>query len=536
MDRDHVPENAEHSVSPDRETQAGAGEAELRLALVCYGGVSLAVYMHGVTKELHKLVIAARRFDELADVDASTAFPDGEPGIDTERVYFQLLRELATHGRRLSVTIDIIAGTSAGGINGICLGKVIARNGSQEKLKRLWIDEGDLKKLLRAPAIGGWRLQAVLAALPVIARPRRAGSPLRGERMSRLLFDAISEMERQRGQLRSLIKPGATLDLFVTTTDLHGFEVLVPTGVGGASQRDRNYAQVMEFQSGPEGSAFDAGSAGALAFAARATSCFPGAFPPVSLASFEAELAERRLFGWRRRAAAPTGDMAPRIARSFRNSYTENRARAENAWFVDGGLLDNAPFDHVVQAISEKPAQTEVIRRIIYIQPDPGEPLDKRPEDIHADAHSDAPGWLPALWQGVSTVRASHPVLRELMEIREMNTRIGAIGAIAASQQNQVDTVIRQAWERTNLSKAASPWDVNDRDSVQALSEQVHEGVKQQIGLNYAGYCLLKAEVAGRRFADELAKNSLTRPPQTEPVSYEAPSRPGQATEVIGKT
>jgi hypothetical protein len=221
--------------------------------------------MHGVTKELHKLVIAARRFDELADVDAGTAFPDGEPGIDTERVYFQLLRELATHGRRLSVTIDIIAGTSAGGINGICLGKVIARNGSQEKLKRLWIDEGDLKKLLRAPAIGGWRLQAVLAALPVIARPRRAGSPLRGERMSRLLFDAISEMERQRGQLRSLIKPGATLDLFVTTTDLHGYEVLVPTGVGGASQRDRNYAQVMEFQSGPE--------------AARSTRAAPGRWP-----------------------------------------------------------------------------------------------------------------------------------------------------------------------------------------------------------------------------------------------------------------
>lgn len=27
-------------------------QKELRLALVCYGGVSLAVYMHGVTKEI----------------------------------------------------------------------------------------------------------------------------------------------------------------------------------------------------------------------------------------------------------------------------------------------------------------------------------------------------------------------------------------------------------------------------------------------------------------------------------------------------
>jgi hypothetical protein len=27
-------------------------EKELRIALVCFGGVSLAVYMHGITKEI----------------------------------------------------------------------------------------------------------------------------------------------------------------------------------------------------------------------------------------------------------------------------------------------------------------------------------------------------------------------------------------------------------------------------------------------------------------------------------------------------
>ena len=27
-------------------------QKELRIALVCYGGVSLAIYMHGVTKEV----------------------------------------------------------------------------------------------------------------------------------------------------------------------------------------------------------------------------------------------------------------------------------------------------------------------------------------------------------------------------------------------------------------------------------------------------------------------------------------------------
>jgi hypothetical protein len=34
-------------------------EKELRIALVCFGGVSLAIYMHGISKEILKLVRAS---------------------------------------------------------------------------------------------------------------------------------------------------------------------------------------------------------------------------------------------------------------------------------------------------------------------------------------------------------------------------------------------------------------------------------------------------------------------------------------------
>ena len=37
-------------------------QKELRIGLVCYGGVSLAVYMHGVTKEVWNLARASRGF------------------------------------------------------------------------------------------------------------------------------------------------------------------------------------------------------------------------------------------------------------------------------------------------------------------------------------------------------------------------------------------------------------------------------------------------------------------------------------------
>ena len=42
-------------------------EKELRLALICYGGVSLAIYMHGVTREIWHLIRASRAYHDGDD-------------------------------------------------------------------------------------------------------------------------------------------------------------------------------------------------------------------------------------------------------------------------------------------------------------------------------------------------------------------------------------------------------------------------------------------------------------------------------------
>src|SRR3954466_8646738 len=132
-----------------------AERIELRLALVCYGGVSLAVYMHGVTKELHKLVCAARAFDNDSETNP---FHEGH----TEAVYFEALRSISTAGRKLSVSIDIIGGTSAGGINGIALSKALAYNVDMEPLKNVWLNQGDIRQLLRGPSKVPLTLQVAL--------------------------------------------------------------------------------------------------------------------------------------------------------------------------------------------------------------------------------------------------------------------------------------------------------------------------------------------------------------------------------------
>src|SRR6266487_320867 len=129
-------------------------EREVRFAVVMYGGVSLAIYINGVAQELLSLVRAtapksvdsedplltenelkgaAKVYRQLGQRDRAGEPPSGEPCV------------------RSRFIVDVISGTSAGGINGVFLAKALARNQDMEGLKKLWLQEGDLGKLLNDP-------------------------------------------------------------------------------------------------------------------------------------------------------------------------------------------------------------------------------------------------------------------------------------------------------------------------------------------------------------------------------------------------
>ncbi len=134
---------ARPAAQPAPVNSAKALVKEVRLGLVCYGGVSLAIYMHGMTKELFKLVRAARAFDnafQTSDFDPAHWFTgepvvQGAPNYDSEAAYFGALAALAADGNPLTVVLDVIAGTSAGGINGVCLARGLAEGRSLNGFK-----------------------------------------------------------------------------------------------------------------------------------------------------------------------------------------------------------------------------------------------------------------------------------------------------------------------------------------------------------------------------------------------------------------
>src|SRR3546814_20550824 len=62
-------------------------EKELRFALICYGGISLAVYMHGITKEVWRLSAESRAFhDGEAIAGSGDVYPASGRGWGWERV------------------------------------------------------------------------------------------------------------------------------------------------------------------------------------------------------------------------------------------------------------------------------------------------------------------------------------------------------------------------------------------------------------------------------------------------------------------
>ena len=184
---------------------------ELRLAVVCYGGSSLAIYMHGVTKELHRMVKGSALLQ--------TAEGAGDSATPSERVYAKLLSELAgqhPEGVRTRVVVDVIAGTSAGGINGVCLAKGLAHNLSLDGFRDLWFTRGDIDGLLDAPGFLPRSLKVAWVALRALNH-----APLHGDLMAQWIYDAFDRMDQAEPnpQLPTLMPDRHLLELFVTVTN-----------------------------------------------------------------------------------------------------------------------------------------------------------------------------------------------------------------------------------------------------------------------------------------------------------------------------
>ncbi|HYI62651.1 MAG TPA: DUF3376 domain-containing protein [Acidimicrobiales bacterium] len=299
----------------------------LRLALSMRGGVSLAVWIGGAVAEVDAL-----RWDVARGDGSDTALG-------------QVARAMGID----AVEIDVISGTSAGGLNGVVLGAAMANGRRLDGLRPLWLETADLSRLLRPAGFGVPRsvldgdyfLERAEAALAELGRPAPGTTPPPLERLD--AFFPVTSVEPVRRTMRT--DPAAPVD-----DEQVGAVVWLQHRVPapGAPVPD-DPPPPLDFAAGTARAARD------LALAVRATAAFPVAFDPIRIG--EGDLVDRVRF---------PGPTPPQVL------------------LYDGGVVDNMPVGRAMAAISRAPADGPTERVLLYLHPSPGAeaPDEDRPERL----------------------------------------------------------------------------------------------------------------------------------------------------------
>jgi patatin-related protein len=457
-----------------RMSDHSATEQEVRFSVVLYGGVSLAIYISGVCAELLNLVRATQ-----------TKATQGPPTNAVERVYRAaagltdatikrldeqadlrdcrgdaLVQALTVWPPRRKFVVDILSGSSAGGLNAIYLSRALTSGGDLGHLRQMWVEEGDIARLLNDERVddadirvGGGRLDGPWRALHSTSEPR---SLLSGDRFYLALLDGLERMSGEGSRSEPMVE---ALDCFITTTDLDG----VPTTVELSSNEveERLHRVVSHLRYGtveatgvsrndfaPERDAF-------LAFVGRATAAHPAAFFPANLRDVDELL--RKDPSDHRRSLDPDDP-------AWREIMKPSSEGLADAWFSDGGDMDNKPFSYVVAPVRTRRADRPVDRKVIYVEPSPG-----LPDPTRTGVRSE-PG-LGAVTIGAFNLGRTENIREDIDQIEARNRAVADLGETLSTIQRLF---------------AASPhveeWDIFERfvqsadnvtqDDIRSLGEQ----------------------------------------------------------------
>jgi patatin-related protein len=461
-------------------------QKELRLAMVCYGGISLAVYMHGVTKEVWKLARASTLPREALS--------------PSEAVYADMLADIAARsGVNVCVLPDIVAGASAGGLNGVFLAQAIHTGQSLEPLTHMWLEMADIDRLL-PDETPGWASLAKQWAVPLVrmmlgdtggpinpeirtkltrlVRSRWFEAPFSGIGFSRMIAGALDAMA-QGDAGPPLLPPGHPIDLFTTATDFAGHAQRIALH-DPAWVEEREHRVDLGFQT--KVGAAPLAPLPELVFAARATASFPGAFPPLQVAEIDALMALRG-------EAWPTRDAF--LARILPAHGVE----VEKVALMDGSILVNAPFAQAIAALPARPAENEIDRRLIYI--DPTQP----PAE-----NSSTPGFFSAIFRALSTIPREQPIRDNLEALSRQSATFARYRSIMAAIQPDVERSVRDALGPMHP--------MPDAGRLRRWRAAAQEAAAREAGYAYHAYARLKLETT----LDTLAHVIADAPGLSEPT------------------
>ncbi|WP_019064604.1 patatin-like protein [Streptomyces prunicolor] len=370
--------------------QVSAHTQEIRIATAMTGGVSLAIWMGGVTRELNLLQQASwRRRPRQLNPDAELTF-EPELGVSTScddkvrDLYVRILDLLD-----VTVSVDMLSGTSAGGINGALLGLARANSLDLGDLREFWLKSGAFDTLLRDP------------------KETKPPSLLQGDGvLFKELLAGITQLKTVDPHFSSPDRPdgiGAKTRVFITTTLLTGETSRFTDSLGTLVQDvDRRGLFVFDEQQLTSSDRNDL-----VALAARCSASYPGAFEP-AFVPFEKEI-----------PASGSKVLRHPAMKKYANITRDH-------WVADGGLLANRPIGPLLQSVFDRPAEHQVRRVLLYVVPSPGETPDPREAPPEKESF-DAPWTLgEALLKDLGSV-LGQSIQADLTALRKHNDRVDSI-------------------------------------------------------------------------------------------------------------
>ncbi|ODQ98433.1 hypothetical protein BHQ20_22230 [Mycobacterium intermedium] len=351
--------------------------------------------MAGVARELN-LLGQASQWRRAGERSAHVALsPASEASL---RLYLELLELLDT-----IVDVDVLSGTSAGGINAALLASSRVSGADLGGLRDLWLDLGALSDLIRNPRDG------------------YTPSLLYGdERMFKSLAEEIPRLKSGPIPPTVFSKDARiSTTLYITTTLLTG-ETGRFTDSFGTLVPDVDRRGIFTFTD-TQLTKTDTASVLALALAARSSASFPVAFEPSFVPYTE---------------ATPATDKVP--ARPPMQPYA-NTTRPH--WVADGGLLDNRPLGVVLRRIFDRRAGRQVRRVLLFVVPSAG-PSPDLVEEAPADNIDTPLGLVEALLKNLQAI-TTQSIATDLRAIRSHQDRMEArtetklrLAELAANLQN----------------------------------------------------------------------------------------------------
>jgi patatin-related protein len=383
---------------------------ETRLGLVLYGGVSLAIYMNGICQEFYNAVRG--------------------------RGIYKLIKALTDS----DIVVDIVSGTSAGGVNGVLLSYAIA-NSSQDAVvdfknfANLWIDNADIEKLLRKNVRGKDK--------PLF------NSVLDGEGFYQAKLEEAFQKEAIRHpEKNDWYSEFSELDLFITATDLDGRINQVPDNTGKLIEiKDHRAVFHLKYRQDqieyidnpfkPERATREA-----LAKLCRITSCFPVAFPVVKVKLYPEDVDEvdSKLVNW--------GKLQNRELEDSHQEREDNYKKQEYfLYFVDGGVLNNRPFSSTVQTIYARSAYRPTKRQLFYIDPNPEKFLDNTNDEKDLKFSAGQDRWKDPLKVGLASkidIPNYQSISKDLDYIKEGNRKVIRYQLLRKSLEDKTANQLRK--------------------------------------------------------------------------------------------